>query len=104
MAFRPAPPQAQTTAVPGRLERPPDELPDEVGRPPEAAHQHDEAGDRDQQAASDALDDEPGSDQHDHRPLVRPPRRPIVQGYVLDSVSHKLTRTIHKLNNPRLSV
>ena len=88
----------------GRLERPLDELPDDIGRPPEAAHQHDEAGDRDQQAAGDTLEDEPGRDQDDHRPLVRLPGRPIVQGQLTDGVCHKLTFTIHKLNNLRLSV
>ena len=62
----------------GRFERPPDQLPDDVGRPPEAARQHDEAGGGDQYGAGGALQDEPGCDQDDHRPLMRLPRRPIV--------------------------
>ena len=62
---------------PGRLEHAPDELADQVGRPPEPASEHDHAGDRQQDRARDALQDQPGYDQDDHAPLVRFARRSI---------------------------
>ena len=65
---------------PGWLKNPPDRLAHHIGRPPEAADEHDRPGDRDQQAASGALNNEAEHNHGDHGPLVRLARRSIVEG------------------------
>src|SRR5438552_10467434 len=89
---------------PGRFEDSPGQLPDHVGRPPEPSGEHDRAGDRQQNGPRDSTEDEAGQDQHDHGPLVRLARRPVVEGQVAGVGAHKLTGAIYKLNNLRWSV
>src|SRR5205823_4280936 len=49
----------------------PDELTDEIGRPPEAADEHDRAGEKERPRAAWLAEDETERDERNHRPLMR---------------------------------